>query len=250
MAVTGAAPTHERCWGPLGRALLDYHRGDHDARLIVHSSLWEDEPTSIAEFYRPAGAPLPDIERRALRLCRGRTLDLGAGAGRHAIELQRLGLDVTAVDALAEAVVIMRDRGVADARHGDLEKVAGERFDTVLLLMHGLGLVGTISGMVGFFERIRELLAEGGRILCDSADLAAVMPARAAEHGRRRGEERYFGEVRFQLEYRGLVGEPYWWLFADSRTLARAAAISGFRCTVADRGDRGAYLARLEPFPV
>jgi SAM-dependent methyltransferase len=239
-------PSHTGCWGPLGRALLDYHHGRHDARIVVHSSLWEDEVTPVEEFYRPEGSDLPDIEQRALRLCQGRVLDLGAGAGRHALELQRRGFDVTAIDVLPEAVRIMRDRGVKDARHGDLTAVSNERFETVLLMMHGLGLVGTTSGLIDFLDTVRSVLADRGRILCDSADLAAVLPNRAAAHRRRHGNDRAFGEVRFRLSYGSFVGEPYPWLFIDARALARAAEVTGFRCSVAARGDRGAYLARMQ----
>lgn len=249
MAVTRLDPEPRASrWGPLGRALLDYHLGDREAALVVRSNLWEDETTPAEEFYRPDGARLPEIERRALQLCRGRILDLGAGAGRHALELQRLGFEVTAIDILPQAVRIMRDRGVRDARLGDLDAVSGEHFDTILLLMHGLGLVGTISGLLVFLERIRRVLADGGRILCDSADLGAVMPARAAEH--RLNGHGYFGEVTFELHYGDLVGAPYPWLFADHRTLARSADAADFSCAAVARSDRGAYLARLEPFRV
>ncbi|MFV2073328.1 MAG: class I SAM-dependent methyltransferase [Thermoanaerobaculales bacterium] len=240
----GTNPTR---WRPLGRALRDYHRGATSAELIVHSDLWEAEATPVMEFYRPENQELPELELRALSLCRDRTLDLGAGAGRHALELQRRGHTVTALDVAAEAVEVMRDRGVKDARCGDLETVRDEKFDTILLLMHGIGLVGDLAGLARFLEDAAEILTGDGRIVCDSADLGVVMGPKQMEILNRSGAgESYPGEVEFQLTFDGLVGDPYPWLFVDPRTLARFAEEAGLRCQVVTRGARGAYLACIE----
>ncbi len=233
-------------WGPLGRALLDFHRGATTARISVHTDLWHVEATPVEEFYRPDDQPLPELERVALDLCRGRTLDLGAGAGRHALELQHRGLEVTALDVAAEAVEVMRERGVSDARCGGLECVAGERFDTILLLMHGIGLVGTLSGLDDFLDRTRLYLQADGQLVFDSADLGIVMPEHFEEglDAWRAGGD-YPGEVDYRLSYRGLEGDPYPWLFVDPFTLADRADAAGLRFEVAAWGPRGAYLARI-----
>jgi len=234
------------CWAPLGRALLDYHRGDIGARFLVHSDLWEDELTPAEEYYRPLDQELPELERRALALCRGRVLDLGAGGGRHALELQGRGLTVTALDVSPEAVEVMRRRGVLDARCGGLEAVAGRRFDTILLLMHGIGLVGSLEGLDHFLEAASALLGGGGQVLCDSADLAAVMPALAEHRVPPPGPAgRYYGEVEFRLSYGGTRGEPYPWLFVDAQRLQRHAKAAAFEFEIGAWGARGAYLARL-----
>ncbi|MCG6947714.1 MAG: class I SAM-dependent methyltransferase [Acidobacteria bacterium] len=233
-------------WGPLGRALLDFHRGATDARIIVHTDLWHDEITPVAEFYRPDRQPLPEIERAALGLCHGRTLDLGAGAGRHALELQRRGLEVTAVDVSPEAVHVMRERGVEDARHGNLDAVAGEEFGTILLLMHGIGLVGTLGGLTEFFDRARRHLEDGGQVIFDTADLGLVMPARFEEEiDVWRSGGPYPGEVEYRLSYEGFEGEPYRWLFVDPVTLVEWAAAADCHAEIVARGNRGTFLARI-----
>lgn len=243
-------PVHVGPWEPMGRALLDYHRGRRNGRLEIRSDLWEDERVPVADYYRPAEASLPEIERRALARCRGRVLDGGAGAGRHALELARRGLEVVAVDVDPDAVAVARGRGVPDCRCGDLFELGGERFDTVLLMMHGLGVVGDIAGLGRFLERLPEVLAAGGQLLCDSADLAVSVDPDDLEAFRlANGAGRYAGEVRFQLAYDDLEGEWYPWLFVDPETLRLLAAAAGFATEVVARGDRGAYLARLTAAP-
>jgi SAM-dependent methyltransferase len=240
-----AAP-HTARWAPLGRALVDYHRGARRSHFIVHSDLWDDEPTPVEDYYRPGHLPIPELELRALTLCRGRVLDLGAGAGRHALELQARGLDVTAIDVCPDAVAIMRERGVRDARCGDLATVGGERFDTILLLMHGIGLVGTLAGLAAFLEQAKEIIADDGQIVCDSADLTIIVPSFFDPGGLPdHGTERYPGEVEFRLTYGQLEGQPYPWLFVDPRTLERFAKAARFDFTIGARGRQGAFVGIL-----
>ncbi len=231
-------------WRPLGAALLDFHRGESAVEIVVTSDLWEDEPTPVAAYYRPVEEALPALEIEALELCRGRVLDLGAGAGRHAIELERAGHDVVAVDLLPEAVEIMRDRGVADARQGDLSLVVGERFDTVLMLMHGLGVVGDLHGLGRLFEELPKVLNPGGRLVCDSADLAAVLGVESPETlDDLLRPDSYLGEVEFSLRYGNLAGPRYPWLFVDPETLEIIAGAAGLAVEIAAEGERGSYLA-------
>jgi SAM-dependent methyltransferase len=249
VASTLNAKTGSAHWGPLGRALLDYHRGATSARITVHTDLWQTEVNLIEEYYRPDDQPLPGLEITALGLCSGQTLDFGAGAGRHALELQRCGLQVTAVDVSPEAVEVMRSRGVVDARCGGLEAVAGDRFDTIILLMHGIGLVGTLEGLSAFLSNAHMHLRESGQIIFDSADLRIVMPAQfhdGLEEWRNGGP--YPGEVEYRLSYGEFEGEPYPWLFVDPVTLAEKARIAGLELEIVARGARGSYLVKLSAF--
>lgn len=248
-ALTGTSSYVER-WGPLGRALRDFHRGVTSARIMVHTDLWVDEPTPVEEFYRPDDHPLPEIERTALGLCRGRTLDFGAGAGRHSLELQRRGLEVTAIDVTPEAVDVMHERGVTDARCGDFATVKEELFDTIVLLMHGIGLVGTLEGLSSFFKEAQSHLDDGGQIIFDSADLGIVMPEQFdAGLAEWRSGGLYPGEVEYRLTYKDSEGQPYPWLFVDPVTLANIARESNLLSQVVARGDRGTFLARISVYP-
>ncbi len=213
---------------------------------MVHTDIWVDEPTPVEEFYRPDDQPLPELEETALGLCRGRTLDFGAGAGRHALELQRRGFEVIAIDVAPEAVQVMAERGVTDTRCGDFNAVVGERFDTIVLLMHGIGLVGTLEGLDQFFELVQDHLSENGRVVFDSADLGIVMPEQFDEGlAEWRSGGLYPGEVEYRLTYEDLEGEPYPWLFVDPSTLADRARAAGLQSQVVARGARGTFLARV-----
>lgn len=227
-------------WSPLAAALMAYHRGAVNATVLVSSDLWEDEEMPVREYYRPEKAGLPPLEERAINWCRGRVLDLGAGAGRHARELELRGHEVVALDVCPEAVEIMRQRGVRGAELGDLWTLRPtRRFDTVLMLMHGIGVVGDLAGLGRLLKRLDTLVAPGGQLLCDSADVRHLV------EGTDREDADYPGEVSFQLNYGSLHGSSYPWLFVDAETLTILADAAGWDTEVLMRTESESYLARL-----
>lgn len=238
----------EAAWDPLARAMQDFHDGRLEAYIRVESDIWCPEDTSAASYYRPDSLPLDTLDLEALRLCRGRVLDIGAGAGRHAIELQRRGLSVVAIDISAAAVGLMRQRGVESARCADFFALRPDArgFETLLLMMHGVGFVGTLEGLGRFLDMAKAHMTAGAQILCDSADLLTSLDADELEEiEARRQQGSYLGEVEFRLEYRGVKGASYQWLFVDPTTLTQIADQHGYQCEVVARADRGAFLARL-----
>ena len=234
----------------LGQALLDYHHGKAPAATItVHCSAADDEPLPAAYFFRTV-LQMPELERQALDESRGRVLDLGAGAGCHSLELQGRGFDfVKAVDVSAGAVQVMTERGVRNvARHHLFApKPATELpYDTILLLMNGLGLTGTLEGLDKFLAHARTLLAPGGQILATSSDVRYLYED---EDGalliNLNGP--YYGEVEYTLSYKGQTGEPFPWLFVDAALLNEAAEAAGYAADFIGEDENEQYLVRLTP---
>ncbi len=234
-------------WAPLGASLLAYHRGRQDAILRIDSDVFESEDVPASHYYRPIEEPLSDLDLRALTLCSGSVLDAGAGAGRHALELQRRGLDVTALDISEDAVEVMRDRGVIDARPGDIFTSDLPSFDTILLLMNGIGIAGNVEGLERLFSRFRQLLKPQGRIVFDASGLDKTVSHNEVENlaGLSIGRPQY-GEVFFRLTFDAIDGSWYPWLFPSESLVADATRKAGFAFTVVGRGAQGAYLAETK----
>lgn len=228
---------------PHGMALLDCYRGNGDAVLTCHQDGRRDD-VPAAFWLR---SDIDPLERKALDLCRGRVLDVGAGAGLHSLELQRRGLDVTAIDVAMECVEIMRDRGIARALHADVYDFEGGPFDTILCICNGLDKVGRLSNLPGFLRRMRALLAPGGQLLADSFDVrVGADEIRTATLARKTAAGRYFGEIDLRFEYQGVAGEPFTALQVDYETLACTSIREGWTSHLIAR-NRGHYLARLVP---
>jgi 2-polyprenyl-3-methyl-5-hydroxy-6-metoxy-1,4-benzoquinol methylase len=231
-------------YNPHGQSLLDYLHGDTEAVITVHSAGGQTTVVPVKIFFR-AAAEFP-LEAAALDLCRGRVLDIGAGAGSHALALAARGLEVVAIDFLPECVEVMRARGVRAAETADIRTFTAAPFDTLLSLMNGIAMVGDLRGLQPFLRSLRRLLKPGGQFLVDSTDLRRTGRAQSAAVVAARAEDgRYFGESDLQLEYKGRRGTPFTQLHVDADTLCEHARAAGWACEIVVQEETGRYLARL-----
>ncbi len=229
---------------PHAAALRDYFQGRTNAKLTLRSSLGEHEEFPVSVFFRGPDEFFP-FERVALAHCRGRVLDVGAGTGVHSLYLQELGFEVCAIDILPEAIEIMKARGVRDVRRVDVREFTGGRFDTILMMMNGTGILETLSGLDRFLRAVPRLLNPGGQILLDSGPGNVTGDAHDAAEVVETGGGGYPGEAWISLEYQGEEGPPFRELYVDAETLSRHAEAAGWECEILHRDEIGAYVARL-----
>ncbi len=219
----------------LGKALKDYVHGDSEAFLLVHTSYGEIETMPVQLFFREY-TDMPALEKYALQLCRGIILDMGAGAGSHTLVLQQQGLQVVAVDISPFAVAVMKERGVLQAIQANAFTFTAPRFDTILLLMNGIGIAQDMDNVHSLLKHFKVLLKPGGQILMDSCDVNYL----AAENI----YKTYVGEVTYQFEYKGEKSEPFGWLYLDIPALKKIAKSANYQCQIIyEEGE--AFLARL-----
>ena len=229
---------------PMGAAIAEYHRTGRASTLRVFSSQFDEDEIPVDQLFRTY-KEMPPIEQKALTLAQGRILDVGAGSGCHALALQEMSKEVTAIDISELSVEIMAERGVKDARAVDLydERMA-EKFDTILLLMNGSGIIGNIEGMERFFLRMKQLLASGGCIYMDSSDLKYLFEEEDGSYVIDIAGD-YYGLVDFQMQYRQVKGESFDWLYIDFDTLSYYAKQYGFSAQIVCEGEHYDYLAKL-----
>ena len=230
---------------PMGAAIHDYFVNGKAGKLIVHSSDFEDDEIPVEDLFRPYGQ-MPELEQKALDEAAGRILDVGAGSGCHSLALKKMGKDCVAMEISELSVEVMRQRGL-DARLVNLyDERFDEKFDTVLMLMNGTGIIGTLENMPVFFARIRQLLNEGGSLLIDSSDLLFLFEEEDGSLMIDLADD-YYGLLDYQMEYKDILGEPFDWLYVDFDTLAYYAEENGFNAELIYEGDHYDYLARLTP---
>lgn len=230
---------------PYGLALRAYFEGQTGAKLRIRRDDGFETKIPVEHFFR-GEAEFGSIETSALERCRGHVLDAGAGTGVHSLALQSRGVPVTAVDIDPHAVAIMTRRGVREVRRADVLVYDGGSFDTLLMLGHGIGIVGDLEGLGAFLEHAHCLVRPGGRILFDSLDVTRTdNPVNLAYHEANRRAGKYVGEIRIQFEYEESTGPMCGWLHVDSRTLAEHADRAGWTCEIVVEEESGDYLARL-----
>ena len=228
-----------------GKAILDYQTNNLPEDLITETSISEADEMSVSYLFRTYNE-MPKLEQKALQLAKVSVLDVGCGAGSHTLALQNeRKLDVTAIDISENAVRACQLRGIKNVKVANILDLDEEnKFDTILLLMNGTGIFGTLNETAKYLQKLKSLLNEGGQILIDSSDLiymydqdedgAYCIPA-----------EGYYGELTFTVQYKGETEDTFPWLYLDYNTLQNAAIANGLQCELLLEGEHFDYLAKL-----
>ena len=195
---------------PMGAAISDYFNHRRADRLRVFSSQFEEDEIPVKKLFRNIQS-MPVLEHTALQMATGRILDVGAGSGCHALALQEMGKDVCAIDISPLSVEVMKQRGVNDTR--------------LINLFDGSGIIGKLSNMPGFFQRMKRILRPGGCILMDSSDLRYLFEEEDGSIVIDLAGD-YYGEVDFQMQYKDVKGDTFDWLYIDFQTLSLYASES------------------------
>jgi ubiquinone/menaquinone biosynthesis C-methylase UbiE len=228
-----------------GKAILDYQTNNNPEDIITETSISEADEMSVAYLFREY-AEMPKLEQKALQLSKGKVLDVGCGAGSHALYLQNeRKLEVTAIDISENAIKTCQLRGLKNAQTINLLDLdTSEKYDTILLLMNGTGIFGKLSQISKYLNKLKSLLNEGGQILIDSSDIIYMFD-QDEDGAYEINANVYYGELTFTIRYKGEKEDEFDWLYLDYNTLQNAAHANGLNCELIIKGKHFDYLAKL-----
>lgn len=226
-----------------GKAILDYQTNNSPEDILTETNISETDEMEVAYLFRDFNS-MPKLEQKALQLAKGKILDVGCGAGSHSLYLQEKGLDVTAIDISLSAIKACELRGVKNAKVQNILDLENEKFDTILLLMNGTGIFGTLAESTTYLMKLKNLLAPNGQILIDSSDII-YMYDDAEDGSKWIPAEGYYGELTFTISYKKETESPFPWLYLDYNTLQNAAQANGLECELIIEGEHFDYLAKL-----
>jgi len=192
----------------LGLALHSYYQGNEAAVIVVHSADFDPDEQTVSYYFRGFDA-MPEIECEAINLSRGKILDIGAAAGSHCLELQKRGFDVTALELSSEACAIMKKRGVMKVLNADILNPSIEKYDTLLMLMNGIGLVQTLEGLSKFLKHIKSYMNPGAQLIFDSANLIYLFQDEDSDEAMIDLNSRYYGEIDYEMEFEDVKSDQY-----------------------------------------
>jgi len=233
----------------MGTAMLDYLKDRPWENIRTWTSVGGYDELPLPYLFRTY-PEMPGLEQKALQLARGSVLDIGCGAGSHALWLQEQGMRVRAIDISRGAIEACRIRGVRDAELKSIWNVHGETYDTLLLLMNGMGICNKLEKLPDLLVHLKGLLKPGGQILADSSDLIYMFEQEDEDADQPNPEyalpaDHYYGEVIFRTFYKDLAGEEFPWLYVDFHNLSLHASEAGLKCELVTEGEHYDYLARL-----
>ncbi|MBS7332539.1 MAG: class I SAM-dependent methyltransferase [Weeksellaceae bacterium] len=227
-----------------GQAILDYQTDNNPENLYTETSISELDVMPIDYLFRDFDE-MPTFEQKALTLAKGNVLDVGTGAGSHALYLQQKGLNVKAIDISPKAIEACKLRGIENVEAINiLDLPTDEKFDTILILMNGTGIFQNLFVIGAYLEKLKSLLEPAGQIIIDGTDIIYMFDDDDDGGKWIPGDKNYYGEVDFIVHYKGMQDEPIEWLYLDFDTLKNACEHHGLECKRILKEDYS-YLAKI-----
>ncbi|MGV4414915.1 class I SAM-dependent methyltransferase [Chryseobacterium sp. T1] len=222
-----------------GLAIKDFYQKTNKGKLYVHDQFGPKVEMPISLYFRNE-KQLPKLESLALGHCKGKVLEIGAGAGSHALILQENKIDVTALEISPASCEVMTERGVKQVVCEDFFAYSGEKYDTLLLLMNGIGLCADIDGLRTFLKQSESLLEEEGAIIFDSSDIAYMYEESEFP------DAYYYGQARVCYEYKGKIDTAFNWLYIDQKKLKEIAQEENWDLEIIYQDHQDQYLAKMK----
>ncbi|MEM8521464.1 class I SAM-dependent methyltransferase [Flavobacterium sp. PL12] len=231
-----------------GKAILDYQTNNFPEDLITETTISEEDEMSVSYLFRSYDE-MPILEQKALQLSKGKILDVGCGAGSHSLYLQNeKNLEVLAIDISEYAINACQLRGIKNTKVQNILDLdsndSASKYDTILLLMNGTGIFGTLKDMTKYLQKLKSLLNPQGQILIDSSDIIYMFDE-DEEGAYSIPAEGYYGELEFTVSYKGEKENPFPWLYLDYNTMQNAALANGLKCELIQEGEHYDYLAKI-----
>lgn len=229
---------------PIGNAIWDYELDNQPEDINVDSDITEEDIIPIDYLFRTY-LDFPPLEITAMKACNGKILDVGAGAGPHSKYLIEKGFDVTTVESSPNAHRYLK-KFLPQATHycsSILDFNIG-KYDTILLLMNGIGLAGTAEEVEPFLNHLSSLLSTGGSILCESTDIIELF---TDDEGGMWVDlnANYYGDFRFNMRYKDSESGWFNWVYVDLKNLDKFASNVGLQLTLLDTDD-SSFLVQLK----
>ena len=225
-----------------GHAIRDFYHGE-EAIIETYSSIggWDELPV---DYLFRSYDKMPVLEQVALKMAKGAVLDIGCGAGSHSLYLQKQGLDVTAIDISEGAIDICKKRGLRKTELIDIWNFSSKKYDTILSLMNGAGLCGSMKSVPSFLTHLKSLLEPDGQILVDSSDVIYMFEDENGDADISEIEH-YYGEVEFESKYLNQYSGRYPWLYIDFYNLQQQAFNLDMDCELIQNGPHYDFLAKI-----
>lgn len=213
-----------------GKAFKDFYEGKQVELYIERDDGYLDRQ-DFSEYFEDY-LYFPDVEKKALTHAKGRVLDIGVGAGRVALYLQSLGMEVVGLDISEHALEVSRLRGVKKLiRMSACELQLPEgSFDTAIAFGNNFGLCGTMDRVADMMRRLRRIISEDGVFLAESVDPYNTDKEEHREYHRRNIERgRPPGQVTIRSRYMGQVDDWMELLMVTPGEMASLCADTGWR---------------------
>jgi len=188
-------------------------------------------------------------QRKAMQFVKGRVLDVGCGAGRHSLHLQKNGLDVLGIDVSPLAIKVCRLRGLKKTRVMSIEEMnfKPSSFDSVIMMGNNFSLFGSFRKARRLLRKFRSITSEDALIIAETRDpYKTDNPSylKYYEFNVKRG--RMSGQLRGRIRFEGYISKWFDWLMVSKEEMVEILNGTGWKVKEFIESEDAQYTAIIE----
>ena len=186
-------------------------------------------------------------EKRALKLVRGKVLDIGCGAGRHVLYLQKHKFDATGIDSSPGAVAVCKFRGVKQVKLLPIEKIGqlgSDQFDTIIMMGNNLGLLGGPIKAKLLLKKLYRITSDKAQIIAENNHpYKTSNPIHLNYHKFNRRRGRLAGQLKLRVRYKNIIGKWFDYLLVSPQELKEILKGTGWKLKKIIPSQTSTYIA-------
>lgn len=191
----------------------------------------------------------PNHVKQAMKFVQGRVLDIGCGAGRHSIYLQKKGFDVLGTDISPMAIKISKLRGLKKTKIIPIDKLSSNlgKFDTIIMLGNNFGLFGNFDRAQRLLKKFYHMTSDTARIIAETNDIYQTSDPNHLwyqKFNRKRG--RMSGQIRLRVRYKKYITPWIDYLMVSKKELKQILDGTGWKLSRTIDSEGSQYITIIE----
>ena len=232
-----------------GQEVWAFFQGKNSFEVIERDDGLVDISSGAPEYF----ADYKDwsaVQKKAIRYVKGKTLDVGCGAGSVSLYLQNKKVDVVAIDNSPLAIQVCKGRGVKNARVLPIEKIdsfKSNTFDTIIMYGNNFGLFGSFKKAKRLLKIFHKITSPGALIITENVDPYKTKdPVHLAYHEFNRKRGRMPGQLRIRIRFRNYTGDWFDYLIVSKNEMKEILKDTGWQVKKFIDSDNYVYSAIIE----
>jgi SAM-dependent methyltransferase len=235
-----------------GQEMWAYYKGEEASEIVERDDGFFNSSPKAPALYFSEYEDWDPIERKAMEFVKGKVLDIGCGAGRHSLYLQKKGFSVLGIDSSPLAIKVCKLRGLKRAKVMPIEGLnfKPKSFDTVIMLGNNFGLFGSFDKARRLLKKLYRMTSKNALIIAFTRDTYKTDNVDHLEYHRRNKKRgRMAGQLRIRIRFRKYVGRWFDYLIVSKKEMEEIAKGTGWKIREFIDSGNSAYIGVIEKEP-
>jgi len=231
-----------------GQEIWAYYKGRESFEIIERDDGYISAST-LPKLYFSEHEEWPLHEKGAMEFVKGRVLDVGCGAGRHSLYLQKKGFDVLGIDNSPLTIKVCKLRGLKKAKVMSIEDVnfKPNSFDTIIMMGNNFGLFGSFKKARRLLKRFHKMTSENALIIAETRDpYKTDNPAHLEYHKFNKKRGRMSGQLRIRVRFGKYVTKWFDYLIVSKEEMEEILRGTGWKVKKFIDSEGSQYIAIIE----